>query len=125
MQVLAPPFVTYRIGTNCAPASPCDAAGANADDSEDAKQLRNQFNYSERAAQTVNNPLRHRECFTEPPPTMPFSATTTQYEIYDWYMDDQVRPDPAHQSCASPALAPHINAAAILTARHAHRTSSP
>lgn len=36
---------------------------------DDSRQLRNQFNFSERAAQTVNFPLRNRETFTEPPPT--------------------------------------------------------
>ena len=59
-------------------------ADGSPEDAEDAKALRNQFNYSERAAQTVNNPLRHRECFTEPPPTMPFSSTCTQFNIFDW-----------------------------------------
>lgn len=59
--------------------------------SDDSKTLRNQFNFSERAAQTVNNPLRHRECSTEPPPTLTFSETTTQFCIFDWYMGDQER----------------------------------
>ena len=36
---------------------------------DDSKQLRNQFNFSERAAQTINYPLRDRETYTEPPPT--------------------------------------------------------
>lgn len=66
------------------------AAGGE-DHGDDSKMLRNQFNYSERAAQTVNNPLRNRECSTEPPPTLTFSETTTQYAIFDWYMEDQER----------------------------------
>jgi hypothetical protein len=36
---------------------------------DDSRQLRNQFNFSERAAQTINYALRERETFTEPPPT--------------------------------------------------------
>ncbi|KAJ3325316.1 cytoplasmic dynein with WD40 domain [Boothiomyces sp. JEL0866] len=50
--------------------------------------VRNQFNYSERAAQTVNNPFRERSTNTEPPPQRPFSATVNQWSIYDDYMED-------------------------------------
>ncbi|TMW68544.1 hypothetical protein Poli38472_006012 [Pythium oligandrum] len=48
---------------------------------------KNQFNYSERAAQTYTNPLRHRSVETEPPPVVSFQATVTQWEIYDTFMD--------------------------------------
>ena len=41
---------------------------------DDSRQLRNQFNFSERAAQTVNYPLRARETYTEPPPTVTVSG---------------------------------------------------
>ena len=47
---------------------------------------KNQFNYSDRAAQTFNNPLRARGVETEPPPVTQFSHTLTQWEIYDHYM---------------------------------------
>eukprot|EP00744_Colponema_vietnamica_P002264 GILI01003588.1.p1 GENE.GILI01003588.1~~GILI01003588.1.p1 ORF type:complete len:684 (+),score=215.38 GILI01003588.1:90-2141(+) len=50
--------------------------------------LRNQFNFSERAAQTFNNPVRERGIATEPPPTFEFSRSVTQWEIYDTYMED-------------------------------------
>ena len=53
------------------------ARGADGDDDDapdDSKQLRNQFNFSERAAQTLNYPLRDRETFTEPPPTATVSG---------------------------------------------------
>lgn len=49
------------------------------------KALKNQFNYSDRAAQTFNNPLRDREVATEPPPTANFSANATQWVIFDEY----------------------------------------
>lgn len=49
---------------------------------------KNQFNYSDRAAQTFNNPLRERGVSTEPPPVVDFGATLTQWEIYDFYMAD-------------------------------------
>jgi dynein intermediate chain 1 len=48
---------------------------------------KNQFNYSERAAQTFNNPLRDKGVSTEPPPVMSFAATISQWEIYDSYME--------------------------------------
>mmetsp|Transcript_87377 Transcript_87377/g.154944 ORF Transcript_87377/g.154944 Transcript_87377/m.154944 type:complete len:674 (-) Transcript_87377:229-2250(-) len=50
--------------------------------------LRNQFNFSERAAQTKNPILRERAWTTEPPPTTGFSGTVTQWEIFDQYMAD-------------------------------------
>ena len=40
--------------------------GGDAED--DATNLRNQFNFSERASQTLNNALRERGTMTEPPP---------------------------------------------------------
>ena len=58
----------------------------DADDNEESGK--NQFNYSERAAQTFNNPLRERGVSTEPPPVVDFGATLTQWEIYDFYMAD-------------------------------------
>ncbi|XP_076791270.1 dynein axonemal intermediate chain 1 isoform X3 [Arvicanthis niloticus] len=52
------------------------------------RKLTNQFNFSERASQTFNNPLRDRECQMEPPPRTNFSATANQWEIYDAYVDE-------------------------------------
>ncbi|XP_046520664.1 dynein axonemal intermediate chain 1 isoform X3 [Equus quagga] len=42
------------------------------------RKLTNKFNFSERASQTFNNPLRDRECQMEPPPRTNFSATANQ-----------------------------------------------
>lgn len=50
--------------------------------------LRNQFNFSDRAVQTNNPILRERGWSTEPPPTTGFTATVTQWDIYDLYMQD-------------------------------------
>ena len=61
------------------------------EEGDDSKQLRNQFNFSERAATTANNPLRDRATMTDPPPTIIFSADATQWEIYDAYIEDQER----------------------------------
>ncbi|XP_029946757.1 dynein, axonemal, intermediate chain 1, paralog 2 [Salarias fasciatus] len=56
----------------------------------DKKELKvtNQFNFSERASQTLNNPLRERYCQTEPPLRSNFSATANQWEIYDAYQEE-------------------------------------
>lgn len=53
--------------------------------------LRNQFNYSERASQTVNNPNRERSTNTEPPPQRSFSDTVNQWSIYDMYVEDALQ----------------------------------
>ena len=45
---------------------------------ENADQLRNQFNFSERASQTLNNALRDRGTMTEPPPSVEYSSQCTQ-----------------------------------------------
>lgn len=52
------------------------------------KQLKNQFNFSERASQTYNNPARERSTMTEPPPRANFSSNASQWEIYDAYIED-------------------------------------
>jgi dynein intermediate chain 1 len=67
-----------------------EAQDAGEDDMEaDAPQTgKNQFNYSERAAQTFNNTSRSRGVATEPPPVVSFFSTVTQWEIYDAYMLD-------------------------------------
>lgn len=52
------------------------------DGPDDSRQLRNQFNFSERAAQTLNYPMRDRETTTEPPPTASFSGTCSQVTLF-------------------------------------------
>lgn len=64
-------------------------AGEEDIEAEAPKTGKNQFNYSERAAQTFNNVLRSRGVATEPPPVVQFSATVTQWDIVDTYMLDQ------------------------------------
>lgn len=53
-----------------------------------AEKLTNQFNYSERASQTYNNPYRERGTATEPPPRATFASNVTQWEIADAYHED-------------------------------------
>lgn len=52
------------------------------------KKLTNQFNFSERASQTYNNPYRERTTATEPPPRASFCSNATQWEIFDAYLED-------------------------------------
>lgn len=49
---------------------------------------KNQFNYSERAVQTFNNPLRDRCISTKPPAVANFAGTVSQWEIHDQYIND-------------------------------------
>ncbi|XP_067887592.1 dynein, axonemal, intermediate chain 1, paralog 2 [Heterodontus francisci] len=51
------------------------------------RKVPNQFNFSERASQTFNNPVRENGCQTEPPPRATFSSTANQWEIFDAYED--------------------------------------
>ena len=65
--------------------------GEGAVEEGDARGLRNQFNFSERASQTLNNGLRERGTMTEPPPSVEYSAQCTQWEIFDGYIEDMER----------------------------------
>lgn len=55
-------------------------------DSDDKNK--NQFDYSERAAQTLNNPSRNQGVSTEPPPVAQYSANVSQWQIYDSYVSE-------------------------------------
>ena len=60
------------------------------------KSLRNQFNFQERAAQTFNLPLREKGIKTDPPHCTNFSLETTQWMIFDAYLqhyEDMLRQD--------------------------------
>ena len=54
-----------------------------------AKRLRNQFNFSERGAQTTYFQPRERETSTDTPETVEASGTCSHWEIYDAYVADQ------------------------------------
>lgn len=58
---------------------------------DDSKELRNQFNFSERAAQTSSLCPKDKETITEPPPMLAISGTCCQSAIYDEYVKDQER----------------------------------
>lgn len=71
-------------------------AGENPDEIE-FDTGKNQFNYSQRASQTYNLGYRMRGVTTEPPECRTFSATVTQWDIYDSYMVELER---SHQETA-------------------------
>lgn len=61
---------------------------ASGSEENGGRALKNQFNYSDRASQTFNNPKRDREVATEPPPCQDFHGNVTQWEIFDAYLAD-------------------------------------
>ncbi|KAI8819980.1 WD40-repeat-containing domain protein [Fimicolochytrium jonesii] len=85
-----------------------EAKAKEEDDKKPKGPLRNQFNFSERAAQTINNPYRDRSTNTEPPPQRTFSDTVTQWSIFDAYMEDQQQKERA--KVKAPAPTPHKSA---------------
>mmetsp|Transcript_10789 Transcript_10789/g.40337 ORF Transcript_10789/g.40337 Transcript_10789/m.40337 type:complete len:681 (-) Transcript_10789:75-2117(-) len=64
-----------------------DASLTTTGTDNDSNTLKNQFNFSSRATQTLNNTMVEESVATEPPPTMEFCATATQWEIYDAYVE--------------------------------------
>lgn len=74
-----------------------DKNGSNGDGStrpestmevNDPQKNRNHFNYSDRSAQTFNNPLKSRGISTEPPQVTQYNASVTQWQIHDCYLSE-------------------------------------
>lgn len=53
-----------------------------------ADKSKNQFNFSDRATQTLNNTLRNRFVCTEPPPVAQYNENVSQWQIYDSYVNE-------------------------------------
>jgi dynein intermediate chain 1 len=70
-----------------------DEAGTNVVADVKTPASRNQFNYSERAAQTLPTQHRDRQTNTDPPPHKSFNASVTQWEIHDAYVEDLASKD--------------------------------
>lgn len=49
---------------------------------------KNQFNYSDRAAQTFNHTRKDRLVSTQPPQTRQFGATVSKWAVYDAYVEE-------------------------------------
>lgn len=52
--------------------------------------LKNQFNYCERASQTINPPRRGRLVLTDPPPSIPYPNSVSQQIIFDAYEEERM-----------------------------------
>jgi dynein intermediate chain 1 len=52
------------------------------------EKSKNQFNFSDRSTQTMNNPLKTLFVGTEPPPVAQYSASVSQSQIYDRYVSE-------------------------------------
>jgi len=91
-------------------AAPADGEGEGGDAKQDDEEapppppgpLRNQFNFSERASQTFNNPYRQRGTATEPPPRATYSATANQWEMFDAYEKELERLDKLKEKAKQP-----------------------
>ncbi|CCW66087.1 unnamed protein product [Phytomonas sp. Hart1] len=73
-------------------------AELNPDQAKDfvsTKILKNQFNYSDRGSQTMNNPIKNRSVVTDPPPAILFGAMATAWAIYDAYEADRLQNEKA------------------------------
>jgi dynein intermediate chain 1 len=53
--------------------------------------IKDRFNFSQRATQTVDNPHRQRATNTEPPPQRTFSENLNQWVIFDAYTEDALQ----------------------------------
>ncbi len=51
---------------------------------------KNQFNFSDRGTQTMNNKLRSRFVCTEPPPVAQYNENVSQWQIYDSYINELI-----------------------------------
>jgi dynein intermediate chain 1 len=58
------------------------------DEHAQKKSLRNQFNFQERSSQTFNMPFKQAGIKTNPPVCMTFSLETTQWMIFDSYLQN-------------------------------------
>ena len=80
----------YQVWWNVVKAEPSTAkSGRGAEAADPAKRLRNQFNFSERGAQTTYFQPQERETSTDAPETAEASGTCSRWEIYDAYVADQ------------------------------------
>ena len=63
---------------------------------------KNQFNFSDRATQTLNNKLKSRYVCTEPPPVAQYNENVSQWQIYDSYINEYMITNMEHsdQHCS-------------------------
>ncbi|CAE1288943.1 DNAI1 [Acanthosepion pharaonis] len=79
------------------------------------KLVKNQFNYSDRASQTVDIRPRYQLMQTEPPATATFSASCSQGIIYDAYANEFK--EKVHKEPCPTILHPNVNKLAVVMER--------
>ncbi|KPI88915.1 dynein intermediate-chain-like protein [Leptomonas seymouri] len=65
------------------------------DEGVSTRILKNQFNYSDRGSQTMNQPLKERCVITDPPPSATFGGLATTWAIYDAYEGERIQAEKA------------------------------
>jgi dynein intermediate chain 1 len=60
------------------------------------EKTKNQFNFSDRSTQTLNNQLKTIYVGTEPPPVAQYSANVSQSQIYDHYVSELMMANMGH-----------------------------
>ena len=75
-------------GGDGAASSSADGSATTAGGVVRADRAKNQFNFSERATQSYNNPQKERAVHTEPPPVTQYSDEVSQWMIFDSYKSD-------------------------------------
>ena len=63
------------------------SVGTDSEPPDDSRTLRNQFNFSDRAAQTAVQPPRDRGTTTEPPPTASTAGSCSMWQVGDRLLD--------------------------------------
>lgn len=61
------------------------------EDGVDTSILKNQFNYSDRGSQTMNQSLKEHVVLTDPPPAASFGAMASAWAIYDAYEEERLQ----------------------------------
>lgn len=86
-----------------------------------ADKSKNQFNFSDRATQTLNNKLRNRFVCTEPPPVAQYNENVTQWQIYDTYVNELMVTNMEHSdSQSSETKTAHADTATALETNSIH-----
>ncbi|KAG5492986.1 hypothetical protein JKF63_01567 [Porcisia hertigi] len=61
------------------------------DEGVSTRILKNQFNYSDRGSQTMNQVMKEHAVMTDPPPSATFGGLATAWAIYDAYEGDRIQ----------------------------------
>ncbi|AWP03188.1 putative dynein intermediate chain 1 axonemal [Scophthalmus maximus] len=102
-----------------------DSVASKTNQKKEAK-VTNQFDYSERACQNLNNPHRQIGCQPEPPPRSNFSSLANQWVIYDAYMEElqkQERNKEKQKAAPSKKDPDNTKRAVVSTDSHGHDIS--